>query len=834
MSMVTLIIDEAEVTVPEGTTILAAAQHSGIYIPHICFHPDLPSVEALKPAEAVYRGEMRLENKKPNLEYEGCQLCVVEIVGREGLHQACRTPVAEAMMVCTHTPELQEFRRDRLMPILARHPHACLTCAQKEGCARFPCSTNVPENERCCPLFGSCEFQRIAEYVGIKSETPRYVFENLPVAEHEPLFERNYNLCIGCTRCIRVCREVRGVGALDFVFYEEDRVVVGTVAPTLKESLCRFCTACVEVCPTGALLDKEEFKEAPCKTFCPAGIDVPRYVYLVGEGKFAEAAAVIREKVPLPRVLGYICPHDCELKCRRGEVNEPIAIRALKRFATEHDDKRWKERLKPVTPTGKRIAIAGSGPAGLSAAYYLARLGHSVTLFEAALKPGGMMRTGIPWFLLPQEVLDEEIKEILSFGVELRLNSSVENVSELLKHGYDAALLAIGLQEGRKLPILGNDLEGVLIGIDFLRYVSEGKKVKLGQNVLVLGSGGVAFDVARTVRRLGVPRIAIACLESRETMPAPWQDIEQAEDEGIEIYPSRSFKQILGENGKVKGVECIQVKWMKFDEDGRLHMETFPDSEHVLEADMVIFAIGQALNRQFAEKSKLELTRMGVIKASLETLETNLKGIFVSGDAINGPASVIEAIATGRRAASSIDKYLGGQGLLEEELSDEKEIPPYLGQEEGFAEKARVKCLLLPAEERGRSFDEVELALSTEQAVTEASRCLRCGLRFQISTPVLPPHKKLRVEFTPENVSQVPEVEGIYQLLDEQENIIYIKGAVNLRRELQEQLELYEKAVYFIYEEEPMYTKRESQLLQQYIAEHGHMPEGNRELEDLF
>ena len=832
--MVNLIIDEVEVTVPEGTTILEAAQQAGIYIPHICYHPDLPPVEALKPAEAVYRGEVRLENKKTDLEYEGCQLCVVEIEGREDLQRSCSTPVTEGIIVRINTPEIQEFWRDRLMFILTRHPHACLTCAQKEGCALVPCSTNVPENERCCPLFGSCEFQRVAEYIGIKQETPRYVFENLPIVKDEPLFERNYNLCIGCTRCVRVCREVRGVEVLDFLFDEEGRVVVGTVGSTLKEPGCRFCTACVEVCPTGALLDKEEFKEAPCKTFCPVGIDIPRYVYLVSEGKFAEAAAVIREKVPLPRVLGYVCPHDCELKCRRGDVNEPIAIRALKRFAAEHDDKRWKEKLKPVTPTSKKVAIVGSGPAGLSAAYYLSILGHSVTLFEAAPKPGGMMQTGIPRFLLPQEVLDEEITEILSFGADLRLNSPVENVSELLEDGYDAALLAIGLQEGRKLPIPGNDLEGVLIGLDFLRDVSEGKEVKLGQNVLVLGSGGVACDVARTARRLGAPRVAIACLESRETIPAPPQDIKQTEDEGIEIFPSRSFKQILGENGGLKGVECLQVKWMEFDEEGRLHLETFPNSEHVLETDTVIFAIGQGLNRPFAERSGFELTSKGIIKASLETLESNLKGIFVSGDAITGPASVGEAIATGRRAANSIDKYLGGQGLLEEELSHEEEIPSYLGREESFAEKARVKPLLLPAAERVQSFEEAELALIPEQAMIESRRCLRCDLRFKISKPILPPQKKLWVEFTPQNVSQVPEAEGVYQLLDKRENIIYVKGVMNLRRELEEQLKLYEQARYFTYEEEPMYTKRESQLLQQYITKHGEMPNGNRELEELF
>jgi len=834
VSMVNLIIDEIKVNVAEGTTILEAALQAGIYIPHICSHPDLPPVETLKPAEAVYRGQTRIENKKPDLKYDGCQLCMVEIEGRDGLHRACNTPVAEGMVVHTNTPEAEASRRDRLLLMMARHPHACLTCAQKEGCARFPCSTNVPENERCCPKFGNCELQRIAEYVGIKQETPRYIFGNLPIIKDEPLFEMDYNLCIGCTRCIRVCRNVRGVEALDFVFDEEERVIVGTVGPTPSESACRFCTACVEVCPTGALQDKEEFKEAPCLTSCPAGIDVPRYVHLVSEGKFAEAAAVIREKVPFPRVLGYICPHNCELKCRRGELNEPIAIRALKRFATENDDKHWKDKLKSVTTTGKKVAIVGSGPAGLSAAYYLSRLGHSVTILEAASRPGGMMRTAIPRFLLPQEVLDEEIAEILSFGAELRLNSPVENASELLTDGYDAALLAIGVQVGSKLPIPGNDLQGVFVGLDFLRDVSEGKDVKLGGNVLVIGGGGVACDVARTAKRLGVPRVAMAFLESRETMPAPSHDAKQTEDEGVEYYPSRSFKQILSENGQVKGVECLQVKWMKFDEEGRLQLETVPDSEHTLEADTVIFAIGQAINSQFVERSGLELTSRRIIKASPDTLETNLNGIFVSGDVVSGPASVIEAIATGRKAAISIDIYLGGEGLIKEELSEEKEIPPYLGREEGFIEKARVEPSLRPAGERIRCFEAVELPLSGEQAEAEGCRCLKCDLRFELSKPILPPRKEPWLEFTPENVSRVPEVEGIFQLLDEQENIIYIKGAMNLRLELQAQLGLNEKARYFIYEEEPMYTKRESELLQQYTLQYGEMPEGNREFDALF
>ena len=829
--MVKLTIDDLEVEAAEEETILAAARRADIYIPALCAHPDLSPAPGRKASKAVFINGELSEGTNEGKEFEGCRLCVVQIEGRPGSHLSCNTPVAEGMIVHTNTSELQGVRRDELAKILAKHPHACLICPHREGCSLTQCSSNVPEEERCCPKFNSCELRKVAEYIGMRTDIPRYTFRNLPIIKDAPLFFHDYNLCIGCLRCVRICRDIRGADAIDFI-YRDNEVLVGTTAPSREEAGCRFCTACVEVCPTGALRDKEEFEEAPCKISCPAEIDVPQYVHLINEGKFAEASAVIREKVPFPRVLGYICPHDCELKCRRREINEPIAIRVLKRFAAEHDDKRWRERLKPTTPTGKKVAIIGSGPAGLATAYYLTRLGHSVTIFETASMPGGMMQTGIPRFLLPQEVLDQEIEEILSFGIELKLNSRVEDIGQLLHEGYDAALVAIGLQEGRKLPIPGNDLEGVLIGLDLLRDVSEGKEINLGQNVLVLGGGGVACDVSRTARRLGTPQVAMACLESRETVPAPEQDIRQVEEEGIKIFPCRSFKQILRDNGRVKGIECLEVKWMKFDEKGRLQLETFPGSEHTLEADTVIFAIGQALNREFVERNKLKLTGRGTFEASPDTLETNTKGIFVAGDAITGPASVVEAVATGRRASISIDKYLGGQGILEEKLSEEKEISPYLGREESFAKKARVEPLFLSIEERVRSFGGVELTLSPEQAVTEAGRCLRCDLRLQISAPLLPPEEWL--EFEAKNVEPVPAVEGVYQLLDESKNIIYIKGAMNMRQELEEELASNEKARYFSWEEEPMYTRRESELLQQFLQQHGQLPSQNLGLEDLF
>lgn len=250
-------IDKVEVSIPEGTTILKAAEQAGIYIPHLCFHPDLPLVARQKPAHVIYRDGERIKNARPELRYEGCQLCVVEIVGQGGLHRSCNKTVADGMIVSTSSPAITEFRRDRIMKFAARHPHVCLTCAQKAGCARSLCSLNIPDTERCCFRFENCEFRRVVEYVGLRPETPRYVFADLPIIKDNPIFEINFNLCVACLRCIRVCRDVCSVEALDFVYDNSGRIMVGTTNKTLKESSCRFCLSCVEICPTGALMNKE-------------------------------------------------------------------------------------------------------------------------------------------------------------------------------------------------------------------------------------------------------------------------------------------------------------------------------------------------------------------------------------------------------------------------------------------------------------------------------------------------------------------------------------------------------------------------------------------------
>jgi formate dehydrogenase beta subunit len=395
----------------------------------------------------------------------------------------------EGMMVITENDRIRARRQKNLVPILARHPHACLTCAQQQGCSRSQCSSNVPEKERCCTKFGNCELQKVANYIGIPPDTPRWIPADLPVITDYPLFVRDYNLCIGCTRCVRACRDLRGIEAIGFVYDENGRIQVGSLAPSLEGSGCTFCTACVEVCPTGALMDKSvrpgkrDEDIVPCIAACPAHIDIPGYLRLIAAGKRDEAHAVIREKVPFPGVLGRVCIHPCEDVCRRGEVNAPVSICALKRYAADGENGLWRKNSLISPETGKKVAIVGAGPAGLTAGFYLRKKGHTVTVFEARRAAGGMMRYGIPAYRLPKEVLDREIQGIVDTGIEIRTRESLGkdfNLDRLRSVGFDAVFLALGAQLSRRISIDGSDLRGVLWGVDFLSKVAEGKNVRVG------------------------------------------------------------------------------------------------------------------------------------------------------------------------------------------------------------------------------------------------------------------------------------------------------------------------------------------------------------------
>lgn len=744
------------------------------------------------------------------------------------------------MKVYTETEPVRDARKAQLMRIMAKHPHACLICAQKEGCTTVTCSTGVPKEERCCLRFGNCELERVAEYVGIRKDTPRYVPQNLPKIENEPLFLRDYNLCMGCTRCVRACQELRGVGALGFLC-RNGEVLVGTVAPTLMDSSCRFCGACVEVCPTGALGDKglmaakREVDLVPCKYACPAEVDVPLYVRLICEGEFAEAAAVVREKLPLPNVLAHACARPCERVCRRREVNEPVSICGLKRFAMEHDDQTWKQRLAIAQTTGKKVAIIGSGPAGLSAAHYLRRLGHSATIFEALPELGGMMRYGIQEYRLPKETVERDTQEIVDLGVEIKtkaVSGEGLEIKALMKKGFDAVLVAIGLQASRKLKVEGEDLVGIVGGLDLLRDVRLGKITSLKGKVLVIGGGNVAMDVALTALRLGAREVQAVCLEKTEEMPAfPWE-VQQALEEGVKIQNSLGVKKIIGEDGRVAAVEfmrCLSV----FDREERF-CPTFDENQtETIKTDMLILAIGQAPDLSYLMANQLQTTASGLVKVNKSTMETNLPCVFACGDVVKGPTSIVEALVSGRHAAFAIDRYFGGAGALKEKFVEAEAPNPWLGTAEKFAHKQRVQMSHLSVEKRSGNFFEVELGYDEKTAREEADRCLRCDLRLCILQAPQPPEKWLPLK--EENMKVVPETEGVYQLLNENKEILYIRGTINLKGELEQQLTSNAKAKYFVCEEAKMYTMRESEMLQQYAKRHGKMPEQNMGIEeDLY
>jgi len=480
-------------------------------------------------------------------------------------------------------------------------------------------------------------------------------------------------------------------------------------------------------------------KLSPCEKACPLGTDVPSYIMAIALSKFDEALETIRLTNPFPSVCGRVCHQPCEAECNRKLIDDPIAIRWLKRAAVDYSDRKKKRSSKAKLSKKDKVAVVGSGPAGLTAAYDLARKGYGVTVFEAADTPGGWLTNGIPDFILPSEIARADIQNIIDSGVDVRTGVKIGrdlSLFSLKDRGYRAILLATGAQQGARLNIPGSDLKNVLSALDVLKKAKLKQEVLLHGSVLVIGGGAVAMDTARTALRLGAQQVTTACLESRRKMPAwPWE-IEAAEKEGVKVLASLAPQKFSGMHnaGGARGIQIDfkRVKSTITDVEGRVSWKLAegPGSELSMEADYVMIAIGQAADTAYAGDSPLLINKKGAFDVNPDTLETNVPGIFAAGDSVSIRGTVTESIAMGHKAAASIELFLKGKSLQKKRKAAEKEvivIDPKLTSP-WLARKSRWGMPALSPKDAVRTFSEAYLGFTREQAIEEARRCLNCRM----------------------------------------------------------------------------------------------------------
>lgn len=550
--------------------------------------------------------------------------------------------------------------------------------------------------------------------------------------------------CLGYGDCIKACAfDAIHMGANGF--------------PVADEAKCVGCGACEKACPKNILqvktmserlltLNQSDAALAPCAQTCPAEINIPKYIQQIREGDYEGAVNTIRERNPFLLSCGRVCPHPCEDKCRRGVEDEPVSINQLKRFVADYEMNSGRRLPISCAPdTGKKVAVIGAGPAGLSCAYFLRRLGHSVSIFEMMPKLGGMIRYGIPEYRLPKEVLQWEIDGMLNLGIEAHTNVKLGrdfDLSSLVAAGFDAIFIGIGAWKDYKMRIEGEDLKGCYTGIDFLTRFAAHQQgdskedIPIGTKVAVVGGGNTAIDCVRTLRRLGVKDVSIVYRRTRNEMPANMVEIEAAEHEGINFHFLAAPNRVIGnEDGHVVGLEYLKMELGEPDASGRRRPVPVEGSETVLDIDMLVTAIGQGPDIFFKEKEKdkrlgeLETTRWDTIdSADPVTLQTNIPYIFTAGDAATGASLVVEGIGGGRRAARSIHLYLTGQPVEPPQNTLFKtHIPGTLFDSVPGVEKSkRTPLPELPVGERIKSFVEADLVITEEDAKYESNRCLNC------------------------------------------------------------------------------------------------------------
>ena len=521
--------------------------------------------------------------------------------------------------------------------------------------------------------------------------------------------------------------------------------------PVIIEEKCVGCGACESACPkdiikvrtaTERLLHFNQYEEclAPCRQTCPAEIDIPRYIAQIRSGDYEGAVNTIRERNPLLLACGRVCPHPCEANCRRGIEDDAVSINQLKRFVADYEMNSGKRLPVDRAPdTGKRVAVIGGGPAGLSAAFFLRRLGHHPTIYEAMPKLGGMLRYGIPEYRLPKKVLDWEIQGILDMGVAHHTHVKFGedfDLSSLVAAGYDAIFMGIGAWKDALLRVEGEDLAGCYKGIDFLSSLAGGHPPPIGRQAIVIGGGNTAIDCTRNLLRLGAEKVTLVYRRTRKEMPANVVEIEAAEHEGVEfIFLAAPVKGVPDEAGHVTHLEYLKMELGEPDASGRRRPVPIEGSETLLEADMMITAIGQSPDVSFTQGSKTRLaelhtTRWNTIEVDEGTLQSNIPYLFAAGDSATGPSLVVDAIGGGRRAARSIHQYINGQQVtaVDIELRKKNVEESMFDHVPGIVRKPRSEMTELPAAERIKSFIEVDQVLTEEEALTESLRCLYCGL----------------------------------------------------------------------------------------------------------
>lgn len=473
---------------------------------------------------------------------------------------------------------------------------------------------------------------------------------------------------------------------------------------------------------------------SPCNVACPAGVNVKSYLGLIGAGKFDEALAVVKRTNPLPGICGRVCTHPCEGDCYRKTVDEAVSICALKRFIADYElrNRRTKKVEKLKQTRHERVAVVGSGPAGLTLANDLIRKGYGVNIFEALPVAGGMLSVGIPSYRLPRDVINAEIDSITNLGVEIKTNTRLGEdftLADLFNQGFHAVFLAIGAHKSLLLGIPGEgEYEGFVDCIEFLRRVNLGEKYLPGKNVIVIGGGNSAIDAARTAARLGADKVHVVYRRSRKEMPASELEIEDAEEEGVNFHYLAAPKKVFGEGGKVTGIECVRMKLGEPDDSGRRRPIPVKGSEFIIKTDTVIPAISQQPDiSAFPKDSVLKFSKWNTIEAKPDTLATNIDGVYAGGDAVTGPRTVIEAIQAGHNAAAAIHNYLSGESLEKNDtLGLTAEIPLQISAVE-HEHLTRFHPPKLDSKSRLATFAEVDLTFPKEMAIKEANRCLRCG-----------------------------------------------------------------------------------------------------------